>query len=333
VGPNERSAESRCAPNRGAVVPSVQRSHPRSFRAAGNYRLWSIIASVIVLGGVSLVQVPGVAPAMNVGPGPPRSAPAAHCSAPSSLLMPLANPIGTLTVGDWVSVTYAFQIVPYHSGTGSIAVHLPRIFAFFPELGGGSLVLSVAPQVITDAGGLWVSPPSSTVTKAISGNLTFATGANATLTSELLAVMVNTTQYEGLNLSFRWQSVVTTPLGSTTSPWSVGTNMNHCPSNFWPAPYVNLAQQWNTTAPVGAHYKGELIGFTSKQYFFLELENPMGHVVWAHGQTAPQGNYTTPFNVSIKYACWCGTLTPGPYLVHIHNLMGSLLYSISIKAT
>jgi PKD repeat protein len=143
--------------------------------------------------------------------------------------------------------------------------------------------------------------------------------------------MAGVTTYEGTTVSVRWSWTVTPAGGSpTTSPWSVNTDDANCPSNFHPAPFVNLLRSWNLTAPPGGTYQGEIAGFVAHQYFFLELENPSGTVVYAQGQTANATNVT---NVTIAYDCWCGRLSPGSYLVHIHNVIGSLLWSRSVTVT
>ncbi|MCI4318940.1 MAG: PKD domain-containing protein [Thermoplasmata archaeon] len=286
------------------------------------------LAAVTLLGAAPLTTIGN-----STGHGTPAGTSAgAHCSKPASVLMPLAGPSGSLASGSTLSFTYEFEIVHYSPSDGRLAVYLPRLFATFPLAGGTTFALSVAPQQLTVADGNWTAAPAGTSSRTLNSTTTFATGGTAHLSSELLAVMATTTQFEGLNLSFRWHWVSTTVAGSSVSPWSVNTVDQNCPSDFWPAPYVDLVQDWNLKGPTGSTFTAALTGFTSHQYIFLELETPTGTVVYSHGQTTPAGN-TTAHNVTIAYDCWCGRLSPGQYLVHIHNLMGSLLYSVSVTVT
>ncbi|MCI4351248.1 MAG: PKD domain-containing protein, partial [Thermoplasmata archaeon] len=293
---------------------------------------WAVVAALALAGIFATAVAPagGVAPAESGRP-PPASA-TADCAKPSSILMPLAGPSGSLSSGSTLSFTYEFEIVHYVAVDATLAVYLPRLFASFPLTNGSVLMLSVAPQRLTVGNGSWTSAAVGTATRAFGGTTNFAPAATAQLSSQLLAVMATTTQYEGLNLSFRWHWATTTPSGSTVSPWAINTVDQGCPSDFWPAPYVDLVRDWGLQGPAGSNFTAALTGFTSHQYFFLELETPTGTVVFSQGETTPTGN-ATPHNVSIAFDCWCGHLATGPYLVHLHNLMGSLLYSESVTVT
>jgi PKD repeat protein len=238
-----------------------------------------------------------------------------------------------MNAGTALSVTYEFQLTGYTASDGTIAVYLPRLFALFPRAGGGEISMSIAPHVMEDANSSWSPAAPDTVSQTFSSSTTFPANQSAELTSELLAVMATTANYQEFGLSFRWSWNLTYSNGSVvSSPWSENTWTNHCPSNFWPAPYVNMIQDWNTTAPVNGTFSAALTGFTSSQYFFLELETPNGTVVYSHGQTAPAGN-STPYVVSLPYRCWWRTLWPGRFLVHIHNVEGALLYNLPVTIT
>lgn len=253
------------------------------------------------------------------------------CS-PSSLFMPLTAPNVTAAAGSKLSSTFEFRIVNYQASMGAVGVYLPRIFSKFPVAGASPFQMSVAPEHVVLTNGSWSPASEGTASKTLAGATAFTNNAPANLTSELIAVMATTTHYEGTNLTFRWSWNLTSDGVTTGSAWSENTDVGRCPSDFWPAPYVDLVQDWNTTAPAGAYFTAELEGYVAGQYFLLETETSSGHVVYSNSTTLAS-DIGSIGHVSIAYDCWCGSLAPGNYLAHIHNVMGALLYSISVTVT
>jgi PKD repeat protein len=302
---------------------------PRRANPSWSVLLGFVLATVAIVGGTAAAPVGTGVSRAGSEDGP---AAAGHCAKASSLLMPLSGPTGSLSAGATLSFTYEFEIVHYSPAVGRLAVYLPRLFASFPLSDGSQLSLSVAPQRMVVANGSWTGAGPGTASRALSSTTNFASGGTAHLSSELIAVMATTTQYEGLNLSFRWSWATTEGATHQASWWALNTVEQGCPSDFWPAPYVDLVRDWGLQAPAGSNFTAAVSGFTSQQYFFLELETPSGTVVYSHAQTTAPGNSTAQ-DVTIAYDCWCGHLSPGAYLVHIHNVMGALLYSISVTVT
>ncbi len=286
-----------------------------------------VLVLVLLLPIVPATRGPGGAPGPSSAPRAILPANGGHCAKPASVIIPSVAPTGSVAVGDTLSVSYEIEIT---RGTAPLTIYFPRIYANFPMAGGGTTVASVAPNTLTGVTTSWTNGSAESATHTFTASGSFASGATAELTSELLAVMANETRYEGWNVSVRWSWTLVTGSGTVVSPWTGGTDLDSCPSNFWPAPRVTLLQDGNTSGPPGTIFTAELGGYVAKQYFFLEIETPSGHAVYSQGTTAGATNTT---NVTIPFDCWCGQLTPGPYLTHLHNLMGSLLYSISVLVT
>jgi PKD repeat protein len=302
--------------------------HPRSVGPGG---VAGSVGTILLL----LLVLPPGAPVHIANPLDGHAALAtapSNCSAPADLVMPLKDPVGSLPADGSIQATYELKIVNPPSPGSSLVVHLPRITAEFPLVNGTIYQVSIAPHVLPAVGGSWTPPGNDTATKTVPGGLSFEAGGSALLTSGLIAVMANTQAFTGENLSFRWSWNVSTPNGTVNSGWSVNTWDKSCPSVFPPAPYVQLDHVWNTTAPPMSNFTAALSGFVPGQYFFLELENPSGDVVYSQGTTVP-ANASTPYNVSMTLTSWGGSILPGPYLAHIHNVAGSLLYSISVLVT
>ena len=114
-------------------------------------------------------------------------------------------------------------------------------------------------------------------------------------------------------------------------PTSTDHNPSQLRSIFYPAPYVSFLGSSGSSPTIGANYTATIGGTVAGAYFLLELEFPStGKVVQAHGQTAPSG--ATTFNVSIPMISYTNSLSPGPYLVHIHDACGGMLYNKSVTA-
>jgi PKD repeat protein len=315
-------------------MPRVAHASNRG-AAASLLLAWTIALLVLLLivgsappMGLRARSLAATLPTAHDGGGVPQ--PLQSCGTPAAIVIDAPEPTGSVATGDRLSVVYEVEIAKYTTADGALNVYLPRTTAVFPLSGGSSLNLSLPPHELTGVAGSWAGAAADTMNITVGENATFAPGGTAFLTSSLVAVMATTTKFEGMMLTFQWQWTLSTLSGTTSSAWN-SSNVGGCPSaTFWPAPYVQIVQEWNTTGPPGAEYGAAVAGFISSQYFLLELETPTGHVDYAHNQTAPPGN-STPFNVTIFYDCWCGkTLPSGNYLVHIHNAMGSLLYVVPV---
>jgi hypothetical protein len=311
------------------VPPGIRLRHsPRWIAALALVAVGLLVPAFGAIGSGTTAQ--RVERSSSIVHAPPPTA--SHCHTPAAIKIGQPGPNMAAAKGVRLAATFEMEIAPYRAADGTITVYLPRVGAVFPLSNGHDLNLSLAPHNVTRVAGSWTSAASDTMATTLSGPETFTNGT-ALLTSNLVGAMASVTGFEQLNLSFRWQWSVTTTSGTTTGPWG-SSNYGGCPTaDFWPAPFVKLVRDWNLTSAPGGTFTAALLGHISQQYFFLELETPTGHVVYAHGQTAPKGN-TTPFDVTIRYDCWCGhALAAGPYLVHIHNSMGSILYVIRVTIT
>lgn len=254
-----------------------------------------------------------------------------NCSAPSSLLLPTPGPSGSLSASATLVAATEFEVVGYTPSLGNLTVHIPRLFYDFALANGSEITLSHAPTTLTADSGEWSGPTALSAERR--GPIQFHGGREALLTSELLAVMASTDQYEGLSLSFRWAWGVSFTSGAVNySAWAFNTTDQNCPSVLWAAPYVELVAEQNQSGRAGTDFNASIEGYVAGQYFFLELENTTGSVIYSNAQTAPS-NETGAYEVGITYASWYGPVRPGPYLVHLHNVMGALLYSLSVEIT
>jgi hypothetical protein len=104
------------------------------------------------------------------------------------------------------------------------------------------------------------------------------------------------------------------------------------PSIFFPAQHVDfLSGPGNGQAvTIGTTYSADLGGPVAGAYYFLEMENGVGHVVKSHGTTIPAN--ATSGNVTITVLNYDNYLPPGLYLVHIHDACGAILYNKLIDA-
>ena len=263
----------------------------------------------------------------------------AVCNAPSyisssSLLITSPNPVGTLGVGGSLTATLEFAVNTSVGNMTGRAVTFPSVFVTFP-LTSGSVQLDISPTSVPIPSAGWSNAPALNHTIPVTSNLSFKVGASVTLSSQKLAVMAPA-NYTQLSLEFRWAWSLVQPNGSSTrGAWTIPTVSNHLPSQlrtiFFPAPFVSFLNSTGTQATIGTNYTATLGGAVAGRYFLLEMELPSsGKVVQAHSQTAP-GSATT-FVVQILVLSYTNSLSPGSYLVHIHDACGAMLYNKSIKA-
>jgi hypothetical protein len=213
-------------------------------------------------------------------------------------------------------------------------VTLPSAFATFP-LTSGTETLDIQPTSVAIPASGWATAASMNHTVKVASNQVYKLGASATLSTQKLAVMAPV-NYTKLTLEFRWSWSYVAANGSVgQSGWSVPTAIDHSPAQlrsiFYPAPFVSFLGSSGSTSTIGTNYSATIGGQVAGDYFLLEMEVPgSGKVVQAHGQTAPLGAKT--FNVSIPMIDYTNSLSPGPYLVHIHDACGAMLFNKSITA-
>jgi hypothetical protein len=252
---------------------------------------------------------------------------------PSAILIPIANPNGTLANGGNLTVTYELEGANY-TGSG-VTVVLPSLFATFPLSSSGSLSDYFSPRSVALSGSGWTNGSATTRTIPIPSGASFASGRSAVLSTQKLAVMA-TAGYGQLTLEVRWHWVVRpTGASTTTGAWSTPTSQAHWPSSvpsiFFPAPYATDQSPYRSTDTIGSNYTVVLGQAIAARSFFLELEYARnGTVVQSVRETAPAGAST--FTVGVVLLNYDSFLAPATFLVHIHDECGALLYSLAVKA-
>jgi hypothetical protein len=293
--------------------------------------LATLVTLVIVLAPVLLPGGKG-----SSGPGPPSSPAAESCSSlagapPDALYIPVRGPNLTLPNGGEISVAYQVRAVANGTPSPEVAVEMPSAFAVFPLVGAPSIEVYLQKRALTLPEGTWSAAGLVTAQRPVSGSVSFATNESAFLTTELLAVM-SPAPFGSVSLSFRWAWNVT-PTGENPvpGPWTVPTTGGAHPSEFPPVPYVGLAGGTGTTATIGQNFTAYLTGAISNQTFVVKLENATtGLNLRVVDEAAPLGN-STPFPVSIPILAQDGELSPGNYLVHIHDTCHALLYNLPVR--
>ena len=309
--------------------------------------LGALFAALLLAGGIVglAVVVPGAAPSgpTSYGAGTGRAvfttASAAACNSPtyissSSLLVTQPNPTGTLAAGGTLNAILQFSVNASKVSTSGLSATFPSIFVTFP-LASGSEQLDLAASTVPIPTSGWSNAPALNKTVVVGSALVFKVGTSATLSTQKLAVMTPT-NYTKLTLQFRWSWSITQPNGTKAqSGWSTPTPTDHLPSQlrtvFYPAPFVSFLGSSGSTATIGANYTATLGGSVTGKYFLLEMEFPgTGKVVQAQAQTAPSNAST--FVVFIPMLSYTHSLSPGSYLVHIHDACGAMLYNKSVQA-
>lgn len=347
-----RSAADNSSPNSGGRA-SVSARLP--LIAAG--LLVIALAMTAALGSMGLVPRvgalhPGSGP--SVPPNSPTPSPAngsntsttfpgpqsGNCNAigsptPSSLLIPTANPSVSLGSGGSLTAGFEVGVVNYSSTNAGTRLILPSVFATFPLSGGSSYQVYLPARTIYVNASGWSSPSLGARTVQPSAGLTFSSSASAVLSTQKIAVMT-AENYSAVTMELRWSWTLHQPDGTLVNgTWTTPSRAAHWPSQlpsiFYPAPFASLLSTGGSTVTIGTNFTATLGGMVSARYFFLELEYPgTGKVVQAHGQTAASS--ATTFVVTILMLNYDHYLSPGTYLVHIHDGCGAMLYSLSEKA-
>jgi hypothetical protein len=316
---------------------SVQRNRSRLVLAFGT--TIAVVGLLLLLG----VASPSLSVASHERTGARLSsfaAPMANCNAvssptPSAVLITTPSPIKNTTAGGRISAAMEVQIVNYTAANNGTKVAFPAIFFSFPILPKGNFSMVLLPQILTITAPGWTSPSLASRSAVVPNGLAFNHSQPARMTSQLLAVMA-TAAYGQLTIELRWHwgnSPNGSKLvnGSWTTPTSKSNWPKSMPSIFYPAPYVSVLNTSGPTAVIGGNYTADLGGAVAGQLFFLEMEFPeSGKVVENLGQTAPAN--ATNFTVRMPMLNYIGYLTPGTYLVHIHDVCGAMLYNKSVKA-
>jgi hypothetical protein len=255
---------------------------------------------------------------------------------PSALLQGIAEPKHNLSANGTLAAQMEVEAANWTPALSNITVFFPAVFFDFPQASGGNAQITFGNRSLQMNFSGW-SPLSFAATKNFTfpNGVDFKKGALATIDSMKLAVMA-TADYGQITLEVRWRWISTAAPGlvSVKSAWSIPTSQANwpksVPSIFWPAPYATFQGGFASTATIGQNWTGTLGGDVAGRTFFLEMENPAGVVQGSQLQTAPVNATTyTAFIMMLNYDSY---LTPGVYLVHIHDACGALLWNKLVHA-
>ena len=307
-------------------------------------------AGVVALGAIFVIALLAVtAVPLPAGPVAPlsdsRSAPAPaatfqNCNAvgtptPSALLQGIAAPAKNETPGGNLTATMEVAVVNWTPADSNITVLFPSVFFNFPLVNNGKVQLALSPRSLHMNFSGWSSPSfAHTRAYVFPSGLQFQPLGKAKIDSMKLAVQA-TADYGQITIEVRWQwAYQPHPNVTAHSPWSVPTTQagwpSSVPSIFYPAPYTTFLGSSGPNGTIGTNWTANLGGDVAGRTFFLEMEDPTGHVVQDLLQTAPLN--ITNYTVHLILLNYNKVLTPGPYLDHIHDACGAMLWSKTVHA-
>ncbi|MGA9839617.1 MAG: hypothetical protein WBF81_07640 [Thermoplasmata archaeon] len=249
---------------------------------------------------------------------------------PAALHIPVAGPVVDLVRGDIVNVTYEYEAVTYNATLYHMLLRFPTVFAVFTEPGGGLKFVPVLDREVLFSKGGYNNGTATQSSNVITANTTLDRTVQPFLTTLKLAIMANTS-YGYFRLAVRWDYTIWVKANDTTltSPWSTFGDHQGQESTVTPAQLMNLAWTSPEYTTVGSRFTAELTGLVSGADYWVEVENPFtGISVEEKWTNASVG--VTSFNVSILLQYGRGLMTPSPWLVHIHDNHGDILYSIPV---
>ncbi len=249
---------------------------------------------------------------------------------PAALHIPLSGPVVNLVKGDRVNVTYEFEAVTYNSTLYGLTLRFPTVFGVFTQPGGGLVFVPVLDRNVTLTHGGYNNGSTTHASEVMTSNFTLDTAAQPFLTTLKLAIMANTT-YGGLRVAVRWEYSIWVKTNGTTfsSGWSTFGDHAGQESTVTPAQLVNIVKTTPEYTTVGSRFTAELSGLVSGAHYWVEVENPFTGIsveeIWDNASVG-----VTVYNVSILLQNGHGVMTATPWLVHIHDNHGDILYSIPV---
>jgi hypothetical protein len=285
------------------------------------YRAVLLISGILLLaawgsGGFSSAAGPTAAPVRaDVTPFGSTAT-----TATGNLSIPLAQGASTLSAGTHVVATYQFQVVSWPKGLTNLTVWVASVQVNFPEASGGTLTetLPALNETVTSTA---LSNANATVGNATigSGGTSFASGSTATLSSQLIAVMVSVS-WGTVKLSFRWHWESTPTAGTASySPWSAY-------QTFTPPEHLIVLSDGPAQISPGQSFNVCIGGPIQSRSFSLHMEVANPYYAFAWNSTHVAANWTGPY-------CWAVlmpksfTQLPAALLVHLweYNTYPSIL--------
>ena len=264
-------------------------------------------------------------------------------SAPSALHVSVASPDMAVPSGTNVTAEFELSVPSFTWADHGVTIFLPSLNVHFPTSGGGQLLLYFAPSNVTIHSGGWTSPMA--VTKTLTSGTTF-TSSPVWLSSANLAVMF-AGHPTNLTLEFQWGWIVNAS-GTVSQQWSTpSTTATYpdYPSIFSVAPYVSILSTSSVSAAGGTYFWIELSGAVRGTTFKTLVETPTGVELHCQTQTSPGQHHKchsswwgwggpSTFYVGVPLTYYNMTaISPGKYLIHIHDQMGAIVEQVSITIT
>jgi hypothetical protein len=332
------------SPRRNGLATATHPAFPTTRRLPTG--VWIAVGAVFVLALLVLTAGPLPVPVGGAtGPATGTVAPITSSAygtcnpvstkTPSALLQGIAVPAKNVTAGGNLSAVMEVEAENWTPADSNITVIFPSVYFDFPKATGGNEQLYISNRSIVMNFSGWSEPSFATTRNyTFPSGLEFKAKSKATIDSMKLAVQA-TSDYGGITIEVRWMWIYSPTLGKNIKgPWSVPTNKSDwptaVPSIFWPAPYATFLNSSGPTATIGDNFTATLGGDVGGRTFFLEMEYPSGSVVQDFLQTAP-ANATT-FTVRIPMLNYDKYLTPGPFLVHIHDACGAMMFNKTVDA-
>jgi hypothetical protein len=293
----------------------------------------------LVLTNLPITQGGGAAP---TGAAPiPAALTAKPATPPGALHIPLAGPVVNLVKGDRVNLTYEYEAVSYNSSVYSLSLRMPTIFGVFTQKDRALLYVALTVRNVTlphsQLSHGWFNNGSTThVSDIITNNVTLNTKVEPFLSSVKLSMMANTS-WGNVRIGIRWEYTVWIEANNTTlsSGWSTvgGNQVGIQQSVVTPAQLIAVANTTPEHTTVGSWFRATLTGLVSPADYWIEIESPFSgqgvYHLWDNSTAVGLTNYT----VSILLERFSGIMTPTPWLVHIHDGHGDILYSLSVYLT
>jgi hypothetical protein len=220
--------------------------------------------------------------------------------------------------------------VNYTSALGRVTVSIPSSHAVFPTTVGGELDVNLSAATVVLGGTGWSAPLTGQIKS--SAPIPFNHTQVAHFGTSKIAVMADRLYTGKVELAFRWQWSVAGQNGVWTVPtrsWSGA----FLPSIFSPAPYVAFPTP-AATAVTGTNYTVPMSGAVAHTMFRMVIEYPTNGTEIRH-----QDEYSAPtattFNgtILLDYTKPVTPITPGTYIVHVHDVCDAIIHSNSVQLT
>ncbi len=249
---------------------------------------------------------------------------------PGALHIPTVGGEMNITKGTRINVTIEYEALNYQSSWKGMVLRFPTMDGTFTQADGNLLFIPVLDRTVTLTGPNYSNGSTTKATEILTKNYTLDPKVQPFLTTLKLAVMANAT-YGTLRIAFRWEYTIWNPANGTVvkSQWSTFGDHAGQESTVTPAELATLGTTSAEYTTVGSMFWANLNGMVSGQRYWVEVEDPFtGISVEETWRDAPT-NIST-YKVQILLQNGHGIMAAAPWLVHIHDQYGDILYSIPV---